>query len=47
MDKFSDFISEQKNEKPYRFVLIWHDDPLDPDDPEKTADEIIKEDKTM
>ena len=43
MEKFSDFISEQKNDEPYRFVLIWHDDPLDPDDPEKTADQIIEE----
>ena len=43
MEKFSDFISEQKNDEPYRFVLIWHDDPLDPDDPEKTANQIIEE----
>ena len=30
MEKFSDFISEQKNEQPYRLMLIIYDDPNDP-----------------
>jgi len=29
--------------KTYRFVYLWYDDPEDPDDPEKTADDFIKE----
>jgi len=44
-------LVEQKIESPkenaYRFVLIWYDDPLDPDDPEKTADELIAEGKKL
>ena len=33
MEKFSEFITEAKDE-PYRFVLIWYDDPDDPDEDE-------------
>ena len=44
--KFRDFITEGEI-KPYRFVLIWYDDPEDPDDPEKTADKIIDEGKRL
>jgi len=44
--KFRDFITEGEI-KPYRFVLIWYDDPEDPDDPEKTADKIIEEGKKL
>ena len=44
--KFREFISEEKT-KPYRFVLIWFDDPEDPDEPEKTADKIIDEGKKL
>ena len=29
--------------KTYRFVYLWYNDPEDPDDPEKTADDFIKE----
>ena len=44
MDKFSDFISEQKNDKPYRILNLIHDTP---DDPNKTGDMIEKEAKKM
>ena len=44
--KFRDFITEGEI-KPYRFVLVWYDDPEDPDDPEKTADKIIEEGKKL
>ena len=44
MDKFSDFISEQKNEQPYRVLNLIHDTP---DDPNKTGDMIEKEAKKM
>ena len=39
MEKFSSFITEQK-EEPYRLCLIIYDDPLDPN---KTGEEIKKE----
>ena len=42
--KFKEFIAEEKL-KPYRYVMIWYDDPEDPDEPEKTADKIIEEGK--
>ena len=44
--KFREFITEGVI-KPYRFVLIWYDDPEDPDEPEKTADKIIDEGKKL
>ena len=44
--KFRDFITEGEI-KPYRFVLLWYDDPQDPEDPEKTADKIIEEGKKL
>ena len=44
--KFKEFIVEEEI-KPYRFVLIWYDDPEDPDEPEKTADKIIDEGKKL
>ena len=44
--KFNEFIAEGEI-KPYRFVLIWYDDPEDPDEPEKTADKIIEEGKKL
>ena len=44
--KFNEYISEGEI-KPYRFVLIWYDDPEDPDEPEKTADKIIDEGKKL
>ena len=44
MDKFSDFISEQKNDKPYRILNLIHDTP---DDPNKTGDEIERQAKKM
>ena len=49
MQNFSDFRVERKEtvlkeeEKTYRFVYLWYDDPEDPDDPEATADDFIKE----
>lgn len=49
MQNFSDFRVERKRtvlkeeEKTYRFVYLWYDDPEDPDDPEATADDFIKE----
>ena len=46
MEKFSSYIKEAKD-KPYRFVMIWYDDPEDPDDPEKTVDEFISEGKKI
>ena len=44
--KFKEFIAEEKL-KPYRYVMIWYDDPEDPDEPEKTADKIIEEGKKL
>ena len=44
MDKFSDFISEQKNEQPYRFVNLIHHTP---DDPNKTGDLMVAEAKKL
>ena len=38
MDKFSDFISEQKNEQPYRLLNLIHDTP---DDPNTTGDKAL------
>lgn len=35
-------LSEEEG-KTYRFVYLWYDDPEDPDDPEATADDFIKE----
>ena len=43
MISLNDYITEDKNIKPYRFVYLWFDDPEDPDDPEATADNFIKE----
>ena len=39
MEKFSDFISEQKNDEPYRVLIISHDDP---DDPPLTSERFEK-----
>ena len=36
-------IIKEEVDKKYRFVYLWYDDPEDPDDPEKTADDFIKE----
>ena len=44
MEKFKSFISEQKNEQPYRILNLIHDTP---DDPNKTGDMIEKEAKKM
>lgn len=40
-------LLEEDKKKPYRFVVIWYDDPEDPDDPEKTANEMIVEGKKI
>ena len=37
MDKFSDFISEQKNEQPYRVLNLIHDTPDDPNNPRRSS----------
>ena len=37
-----EILSEEEG-KTYRFVYLWYDDPEDPDDPEATADDFIKE----
>ena len=42
MISLKNYITEDKI-KPYRFVFLWHDQPDDPDDPEATADDFIKE----
>tara|TARA_B100001094_G_scaffold80988_1_gene77203 strand:- start:6311 stop:7381 length:1071 start_codon:yes stop_codon:yes gene_type:complete len=34
---------EAENSSNYKFVYLWYDDPEDPDDPEKTADDFIEE----
>ena len=44
MDKFSDFISEQKNQKPYRLLTVVYDTP---DDPNKTGALLMKQAKKM
>ena len=43
MKSFGAHLQEAVNEKPYRFVYLWHDMPDDPDDPEVTADDFIRE----
>ena len=43
MKSFGTHLQEAVNEKPYRFVYLWFDDPDDPDDPESTADDFIDE----
>ena len=40
MEKFSDFISEQKNEQPYRFVVIYNDPENMTDDSKAEAEEM-------
>ena len=42
MISLKDYITEEEI-KPYRFVYLWHDMPDDPDDPEVTADDFIRE----
>ena len=44
MEKFSDFISEQKNEQPYRMILLMNSTP---DDPNKTGVVLEKQAKKM
>ena len=44
MEKFSDFISEQKNQKPYRLLTVVYDTP---DDPNKTGALLMKQAKKM
>ncbi len=46
MEQFKSYIKEAKD-KPYRFVMIWYNDPEDPDDPETTVDEFISEGKKI
>jgi ribosomal protein S6--L-glutamate ligase len=43
MLSLKNYITEEKEIKPYRFVYLWFDDPDDPDDPESTADDFIDE----
>lgn len=47
MQNFNEFTAEKtvitEEEKSYRYVYLWYDDPEDPDDPEATADDFIKE----
>ena len=44
MEKFKSFISEQKNEQPYRMILLMNSTP---DDPNKTGVVLEKEAKKM
>ena len=32
MGKFAQFLKEQDNEKPYKLLIVSHDDPLDPNE---------------
>jgi RimK family alpha-L-glutamate ligase len=43
MKSFGVHLQEASNEKPYRFVFLWHDAQDDPDDPEATADDFLRE----
>ena len=48
MQNFSEYtgkpiLEEKSNEKDYRFVYIWYDDPEEKESGEKTADIFIKE----
>lgn len=47
MQNFNDFTSGKtvitEEDKSYRFVYLWYDDPEDPDDPEATANDFLKE----
>jgi len=43
MLSLKNYITEEKEINPYRFVYLWFDDKEDPDDPEATADDFIKE----
>jgi len=43
-DQYAQLIKEEAEKvASYKFVYLWYDDPEDPDDPEKTADDFIKE----
>ena len=44
MGKFAEFLKEQDNEKPYRFLNLIHDTP---EDPNKTGDMLVKQAKKM
>ena len=44
MEKFKSFISEQKNEQPYKMMLIIYNDPADPN---KTGDALVTQAKKM
>ena len=47
MQNFNEFTNDKtvltEEERVYRYVYLWYDDPEDPDDPEATADDFIKE----
>ena len=48
MQNFSEYtgkpiLEEKSNERDYRFVYIWYDDPEEKESGEKTADLFIKE----
>ena len=48
MEKFKSFITEKEdNKQPYRFVVLWYNDPNDPDNSEINADEIMSVGKSM
>ena len=51
MQNFNDFTTGKtvitEEEKTYRYVYLWYDDPEDPDDPEATADDFIKEGESV
>ena len=42
MGKFAEFLKEQDNDKPYRFLNLIHDTP---EDPNKTGDMLVKQAK--
>ena len=47
MEKFSSFITEQEKEQSYKFVVLWYNDPNDPDNSEINADEIMSAGKKL
>ena len=38
MEKFKSFITEEEKEQSYKFVVLWYNDPNDPDNSEINAE---------
>jgi len=47
LEKFKSFITEEEKEQSYKFVVLWYNDPNDPDNSEINADEIMSVGKKL